>query len=216
MTYTTLKGSAGRLEGEHFSSEGMKQESIALLLSPHPRLGGSMSTPIIRQLFDVCRAQDISVLRFNYRGVGRSEGSFDNGVGEIGDAAAALDWMQNKHADHKKCWVLGYSFGAWVGMQLLMRRPEINHFVSVSLPANLYDFTFLSPCPSSGLIVHGGSDKVAKPASVRALIKQLKEQEGIDVVYKEIAGANHMFNKHTGAMIKTVDKYVNEAMQNAN
>ena len=49
----------------------------------------------------------------------------------------------------------GYSFGAWIGMQLLMRRPEINRFISIAPPANLYDFSFLAPCPASGLLVHG-------------------------------------------------------------
>ena len=208
MSHVVVKGGAGRLEGEYFGASGKAQKSIALLLSPHPKLGGSMQTPIIRHLFDVCMGKEIAVLRFNYRGVGRSDGVFDNGIGEISDAAAALDWLQGSHAEHEKCWVLGYSFGAWIGMQLLMRRPEISNFVSIATPANIYDFTFLAPCPSSGLIVHGSSDKVASPASVRELSKRLKEQEGIEVVYKEIQGANHMFNQKTSAMIKTIDKYV--------
>ncbi len=208
MPHITIKGGAGRLEGEHFSADGKNQETIALLLSPHPRLGGSMQTPIIRHLFDVCMGQGIAVLRFNYRGVGLSTGAFENGIGEISDSAAALDWLQNEHSEHKKCWVFGYSFGAWIGMQLLMRRPEISNFVSIAIPANIYDFTFLAPCPSSGLIVHGSSDKVASPASARELSKRLKAQDGIDVVYKEIQGANHMFNDKTSTMIKAVDKYV--------
>lgn len=212
MPQIIIKGSAGRLEGDCHLGVGSEkpQKSIALLLAPHPQLGGSMQTPIIRHLFDVCMQQNIAVLRFNYRGVGRSEGEFDNGIGEISDAAAALDWLQTNNSGYEKCWVFGYSFGAWISMQLLMRRPEINNFVSISLPANIYDFTFLAPCPSSGLIVHGSSDKVASPSSVRELSKKLSTQQGVNIVYKEIQGANHMFNKKTDAMIKTINKYVSD------
>src|SRR3546814_11404890 len=64
-------------------------------------------------------------------------------VGELSDAASALDWVQQIHPEASTTWVAGYSFGAWIGIQLLMRRPEIKGFISVSPPANMYDFTFL-------------------------------------------------------------------------
>ncbi|KAF0138642.1 MAG: hypothetical protein FD153_1188 [Rhodospirillaceae bacterium] len=79
--------------------------------------------------------QGFSVLRFNFRGVGRSQGLFDNGRGELADAAAAFDWLQDVNAGATVCWVVGYSLGAWVSMQLLMRCPEAAAFISVSLPA---------------------------------------------------------------------------------
>jgi alpha/beta superfamily hydrolase len=93
-----------------------------------------------------------SVMRFNFRGVGRSQGRYDGGIGEIGDAAAALDWMQAVNPGHGGLWIAGYSFGAFIGMQLLMRRPEISGWVSVAPPANHYDFGFLAPCPCGGLM----------------------------------------------------------------
>ena len=66
------------------------------------------------------------------------------------------------------CWIAGFSFGAWIGMQLLMRRPEIEGFISIAPPANLYDFSFLAPCPSSGLIIHGDKDAVVPHKDVTA------------------------------------------------
>src|SRR3546814_6434439 len=107
-----------------------------------------------------------ATLRLNFRGVGRSQGTFDNGVGELSDAAAALDWVQSFHPEAQTTWIAGFSFGAWIGMQLLMRRPEIRGFISVAPPANMYDFTFLAPCPSSGIIVQGGSDEVVTAGAV--------------------------------------------------
>ena len=73
-----------------------------------------------------------TVLRFNFRGVGRSQGEYDQGVGELSDAASALDYLQSMNPNAKHCWVAGFSFGAWIGMQLLMRRPEITGFISVA------------------------------------------------------------------------------------
>ena len=104
------------------------------------------------------------LLRFNFRGVGRSQGTYDRGEGELSDAASALDWLQTFNPNASACWIAGHSFGAWIGMQLLMRRPEIDGFISVAPPANLFDFSFLAPCPSSGLIVHGNKDELVPRA----------------------------------------------------
>ena len=85
-----------------------------------------------------------SVLRFNYRGVGNSEGSYsgDEGIGEMTDAACALDWLLLSNTESTKVWVTGFSFGAFIGLNLLMRRPEIEGFIAISPPADKYDFSF--------------------------------------------------------------------------
>ena len=105
----------------------------------------------------------------------------------------------------------GFSFGAWIGMQLLMRRPEITGFISVAPPANLYDFSFLAPCPSSGLIINGSADRVAPPKDTKALVNKLHEQKGITITHTEIEGADHFFKDeeaHMKPMIGTVSDYV--------
>ncbi|HKK96614.1 MAG TPA: alpha/beta hydrolase, partial [Marivita sp.] len=97
----------------------------------------------------------------------------------------------------------------WIGMQLLMRRPEITGFISVSPPANMYDFSFLAPCPSSGLIINGTADRVAPPADTRSLVGKLAEQKGITVTHQEIEGADHFFqDTHMETMINDVSTYV--------
>ena len=96
-------------------------------------------------------------------------------VSELSDAAAALDWLQGMNPDAKSCWIAGYSFGAWIGMQLLMRRPEIDCFISVAPPANSYDFAFLAPCPSSGLIVGAERDEVVPQADIQKLVDHVGE-----------------------------------------
>jgi uncharacterized protein len=81
------------------------------------------------------------------------------------------------HPDSRSCWVAGFSFGAWIGMQLLMRRPEIEGFISIAPPANLYDFSFLAPCPSSGLIIHGDQTRWCRQGRAEAG-RQAEDPEG--------------------------------------
>ena len=90
-----------------------------------------MNNRVVFALFQAFQKRGYSVLRFNFRGVGRSQGRFDSGPGELSDAASALDWMQSVNPNASGCWIGGYSFGAWIGMQLLMRRPEIDGFIAV-------------------------------------------------------------------------------------
>ena len=115
----------------------------------------------------------------------------------------------NQNARH--CWVAGFSFGAWIGMQLLMRRPDITGFVSVAPPANLYDFSFLAPCPASGLIINGTADRIAPPKDVAGLVAKLHEQKGITITHTQIEGADHFFKDeeaHMQPMLETVKTYV--------
>ena len=144
-----------------------------------------MNNQIVYNLFYVFVKRGFSALRFNFRGVGRSQGEFDHGQGELSDAAAALDWVQSVNPDARACWIAGFSFGAWIGMQLLMRRPEIEGFISVAPPANLYDFSFLAPCPSSGLIVHGRQGPRSRRQGRQKLVEKLKTQKGITIEHAD-------------------------------
>jgi alpha/beta superfamily hydrolase len=168
-----------------------------------------MNNKVVYNLHYAFYNMGFTVLRFNFRGVGRSQGEYDQGIGELSDAASALDYLQSMNQNAKHCWVAGFSFGAWIGMQLLMRRPEITGFISVSPPANMYDFSFLAPCPSSGLIINGGADRVAPPADTHALVDKLHEQKGITITHQEVEGAGHFFeDPHMDTLIDNVDSYV--------
>jgi alpha/beta superfamily hydrolase len=195
MPEVIFNGPEGRLEGR-YQAPADKHAPVAIILHPHPQFGGTMNHPIIYQLFYMFKARGFGVLRFNFRSVGRSQGYFDHGVGELSDAAAALDWLQGLNPDSRACWIGGFSFGAWIGMQLLMRRPEVEGFISVAPPANLHDFSFLAPCPSSGLIVHGDNDKVVPRHATQGLVEKLQSQKGIVIDHEIIAGANHFFEDH--------------------
>jgi alpha/beta superfamily hydrolase len=211
MPEVIFNGTEGRLEGRYHHSK-RSAAPIALMLHPHPLHGGTMNNRVVFGLFQAFQRRGFSVLRFNFRGVGRSQGRFDAGQGELSDAAAALDWMQTVNPNASACWIAGYSFGAWIGMQLLMRRPEIDGFVSISPPAGTLDFTFLAPCPASGLIVHGSRDEVVPPEAVEKLAKKLANQKNVFVDYRLINGADHFYGERMPELMSIVDSYLDRAL----
>ena len=153
-----------------------------------------------------------SCLRFNFRGVGKSEGSFDQGIGELADATSALDFLQSNVPNARACWVVGFSFGAWIGMQILIRRPEVTGFVAISPPASTYDFSFLAPCPSSGLIISGSNDKVVPSQKVTDLVAKLQQQKGIVITHEVIENANHFYDQGMSQMLEKTKNYVQKRL----
>ncbi len=211
MPEVIFNGPDGRLEGRY--QQGKEESSpLALILHSDSQSGGSMNNKVAYTLFQTFNMLGFSVLRFNFRGVGRSQGTYDGGIGELGDAAAALDWLQAVNKEAKTCWVAGHSFGAWIGMQLLMRRPEISGFISAAPPANSKDFSFLAPCPASGLILHGGEDAAVPEASVAALAEKLSGQRSIHIHYKMFPHADHDFNNHLRDLNVSIMEYVRDVM----
>ncbi|GIS15200.1 MAG: hypothetical protein CM15mP117_06320 [Alphaproteobacteria bacterium] len=154
------------------------------------------------------QARGFSVLRFNFRGVGKSQGSYDNGEGELADAATAMDWLQNQNPASTECWIAGFSFGSWIGMQLMMRRPEITGFISISPPASTHDFTFLAPCPVSGLIVQGGENSQVSSDRILQLVDKISKQKGVTIDVGIIERANQFFSAHLNEAMEAVSKYV--------
>jgi alpha/beta superfamily hydrolase len=171
-----------------------------------------MNHPVVAQLFLLFMKRGFSVLRFNFRGVGRSQGEFDAGIGELADAATALDWLQATNPTASQTWVAGFDFGAYIGMQLLMRRPETDGFISVSPPTNMYDFSFLAPCPASGLFLHGSADGVVPPTEVERVVTKLRTQKGIVIDYDIIDGADHFWAHNLADVESHVGGYMDKRL----
>ncbi len=214
MPEVIFNGLVGRLEGSYHHSK-RPSAPIALLLHPHPQYGGTMNNKVVYALYQSFVRRNFSVLRFNFRGVGRSQGRFDNGQGELSDAAAALDWMQVHNPNATNCWIGGFSFGAWISMQLMMRRPEISGFISVAPPASLYDFSFLAPCPSSGIIIHGDADEIIPIASVDKLNQKISSQKNISIEYQIIKGGDHFFADQIDILNGHIENYLNKVLTKA-
>ncbi len=207
MPEVILNGAEGRLEGRYTHNKG-PNAPVAIMLHPHPQHGGTMNNKIVYSLYHIFTRRGFSTLRFNFRGVGRSQGSFARGEGELADAAAALDWLQGYNEDASQCWIAGFSFGAWIGMQLLMRRPEITGFITIAPPANVYDFSFLAPCPASGLILQGNADDIVPHDAVGKLVEKLRTQRHIKIDYRLLPGANHFFHGMIDELGNEVEAYL--------
>lgn len=207
MPEVIFTGPEGRLEGRYQRGRG-ENPPLALVLHPHPLFGGSMNNRAVYELYNMFLRRGFSVLRFNFRGVGRSVGEYDQGQGELADAATALDFLQSLNPNAPFAWVGGVSFGSWIGMQLLMRRPEIVGFISVSASANLFDFTFLAPCPSSGVVLHGEVDKVCAPEETKTMVDRTRTQKGRKIEFQVIPGADHFFETHMDELIGAADAYL--------
>ena len=215
MPEVHFNGPEGRLEGRYHPSS-KTNAPIAIVLHPHPQHGGTMNNKIVYTVYNAFAEKGFTVMRFNFRGVGKSEGEFDHGIGELSDAAAALDWLQSFNSNAPRCWVAGFSFGAWIGMQLLMRRPEVDRFLSLAPPANMFDFSFLAPCPSSGLIIHGTADQHVPESNIAQLFEKLSSQKTITVELEKMRGADHFFTDRLDELRIVIDKYFDDNLSNNN
>jgi len=200
-----IPGPCGRIQAKYFKN--MQQGApVALVLQPHPQYGGTMNNRIVYETYNSFYKNGFSVIRINFRGVEKSDGVFDNGQGELSDAAAALDWIEKENPGFSQCWVSGFSFC----MQLIMRRPEVNKFIAISPQPNVYDFTFLAPCPISGLIIYGKNDELVPEDSLLNLKKRLNMQKNIDVKFDSIINANHFYKGKMKELSFTVERYLKD------
>ena len=202
-----IPGTCGRIQAKYFKNK-QQGSPIALVLQPHPQYGGSMNNRIVYETYNCFYKNNFSVIRINFRGVGKSDGVFDNGQGELSDAAAALDWIEKENPGYSQCWVAGFSFGALICMQLIMRRPEVNKFITISPQPNLYDFSFLSPCPISGIVIYGKNDELVHIDSISNLKKRLSIQKNIEVKFEAIPNANHFYKNKEKELSTIIDHYI--------
>ncbi len=209
MHEITIPGPEGRIEAR-YNKGPSNNPPLVILLHPHPQHGGNMNNKVIYNCFKNFTSLGFSVLRFNYRGVGKSQGEYsgDEGIGEMTDAACALDWLLLNNTESTRVWVVGFSFGAFIALNLLMRRPEIENFIAISPPADRYDFSFLAPCPVSGLILQGDSDDIVNETDVALFANKLDSQRSISVKYSKIKGADHFFSDQLDLVNDIIKKYV--------
>jgi len=204
-----IPGPSGRIQAKYIKNK-QQGSPIALVLQPHPQYGGTMNNRIVYEAYNCFYKNGFSVIRINFRGVEKSDGIFDNGQGELSDAAAALDWLEKENPGYSQCWVAGFSFGSLICMQLIMRRPEVNKFIAISPQPNVYDFTFLAPCPISGLVTYGKSDELVPEDSILNLKKRLSSQKNIEVKFDSISNANHFYKKKEKELSECIDRYLKD------
>ena len=207
MPEVIISGNVGRIEGRYHQNPNPKAP-VALVLHPHPLYGGTMNNKITYNLYKAFANNGYSVLRVNFRGVGKSQGKFDNGVGDLMDITAVINWLHDQNMEATDFWIAGFSFGAWIALQTVMRRPEIENYILVAPPASKYDFNFIVPCSASGLIIQGEKDEITKEQDSARLAEKLSARDGAEVAYQMVPNADHFFKEQMPEFEEAIDNYI--------
>ena len=158
---------------------------------PHPVYGGTMDNRVVYRASKAAVEAGYAALRFNFRGAGRSTGQFDQGLGEREDATAAIYWLENRYPALDLA-VIGYSFGAWVGLDAGYSAPRIKALVGLGLPLNLYDFAFLISNPKPALYLVGTNDEFCSQENLNRFASRLPSTSSLH----RIEGTDHFFAGH--------------------
>lgn len=170
-----LPGPAGRIElVVDVPETGSERKAVAIICHPHPLHGGSLHNKVVTILERALRELGAKTVRFNFRGVGESEGSHDEGRGETLDLLAVADWVRKALPDHD-LWLAGFSFGAYIAL-LGARHLPAKLMVSIAPPAGRWDFAAVLPPDCPWLVVQGEADDVVDPHEVYRWIDGLAEK----------------------------------------
>lgn len=160
----------------------------ALVCHPHPLFGGTMHNKVVYQAAKSLDALGLSVLRFNFRGTGKSEGKHDRGEGERDDVRAALDFLSAEFPSVALL-VAGFSFGCWVGLRVGCEEARVSILIGLGTPVNSTDFSFLKQCAKPKLFVHGANDIYGAVDKVKSLVASSPGENKLVVVEE----ADHFF-----------------------
>jgi alpha/beta superfamily hydrolase len=204
----SLAGPAGRLEA--LLNVGVPNAShAAVVCHPHPLFGGTLHNKVVFHAMKALNSFGFPVLRFNFRGTGLSEGEHANGVGEVEDVRAALDWIEGEFA--VPVIFAGFSFGAAVGLRAANDDDRIPALIALGLPAipiesRVYDFEFLRTCTKPKLFVNGSRDQFAPPGKLEALVDTFSEPKKL----VRIEAGDHFFAGRLREMRETIEVWVKE------
>lgn len=185
-----IPGPVGSLEGLMNARPDGAPRAIAILGHPLPTAGGTMHTKALFHAAKALARIDVPVLRFNFRGVGRSAGSFSDGAGEQDDFRAALDFMTKRYPEVTRVWCGGMSFGSWVGMSVGAADPRATALIGIACPVNKYDYSGVVSSGKPVFLVHGERDELIPLKDVRKFYAQLSEPKELVV----IDAADHLFD----------------------
>jgi alpha/beta superfamily hydrolase len=191
-----------------FEANGLKLEGVladspddkgVVISHPHPLYGGTMHNNVVKALAHAYQEEGFSTLRFNFRGVEKSEGDFANGVGEQEDVKAALQTLGKKYMD-----LAGYSFGAWVNALGLAKFEEAQRLIMVSPPVSAIDFSFLEHSPRIKLVICGSRDEFAEYKKVEKMLPKWNDQ----ALFRVIQGADHFYSGYEDDLIDVIGSFL--------
>jgi alpha/beta superfamily hydrolase len=201
-----LPGPVGRLEAVLWTPPSPTAPPLAALVChPHPLFGGTMHNKVVFQAAKSIDALGVPVLRFNFRGAGRSEGVHDRGIGERDDVRAALQFLIAEFPGAPLMFA-GFSFGSIVGLREGCQSPEVTQLIGLGLPVNNSDVSFLFKCPKPKLFVHGSNDEHGEVRKLEELVPSLPGENRLVIV----EGVDHFFTGKLSAVDRAITVWLRE------
>jgi alpha/beta superfamily hydrolase len=197
-----IQGPVGRLEGIFQGDPGGEPAWLALVCHPHPLGGGTMHTKVVHRTARALEGAGMHVLRFNFRGVGASQGVHDKGIGEQDDARAALDTLTSLYSG-KSVLMAGFSFGSWVGLKVGAADSRVEALIGIAPPANLFDFSFLNESTKPKMFIHGTEDTIAPLGDFESAFRDMSGPKGL----VKIRGGDHLLTGHLDEVGRAVSSF---------
>jgi len=183
--------------------EATSAVAAAVVCHPHPRGGGTMNNNVVYRAAKALVAGGVTALRFNFRGVGASSGSYADGVGEEEDVRAAVDFLRAQ-APGLPIWITGFSFGARVGLTVGARSDDVSKLFGIGLALDMFDYSFLSSCDKPKAIVQASQDEYAGRDKIEAAVRGMSDPKRLWIV----EGASHLFTGHLDAFERAAEEAV--------
>jgi uncharacterized protein len=199
---TFIEGPAGRLEAILKEPTGAVTHA-AVVCHPHPLFGGTMHNKVVYRIAKAFQNSGFAVLRFNFRGTGRSQGEHDQGRGEKDDLIAAMRFVERKY-EGAAVWLSGFSFGAAVMLRVACEDASARGLVAAGVPVTKYDFGHLADCAIPKLFVQGSLDEFGTVPDLERLVASLDEPKQLSV----IEGAGHFFEGHLDRLSQIIMDYI--------
>lgn len=180
------------LEGKVDCAAGESPQGFAVICHPHPLYGGSMHNKVVHTLAKSLAENQYTAVRFNFRGVGDSSGSYAEGIGEVDDAMAVIDWVLQQQSDiHSDIPVIlaGFSFGSFIALQAAAKT-QCKALITIAPPVRMFDFENLQGVDFPWLLIQGDEDEVVDINSVINWVRTLKQPPQLEI----INGSSHFFH----------------------
>lgn len=211
MKTTRVRFTSGELslEGMLSMPEGSGPFRAAIICHPHPLFGGSMDNIVVNSLFDALTRASVISFKFNFRGVGHSEGTFSQGVGEQEDVTAAISFVASiKEVDPQRIALIGYSAGVGFGFPVGAKDDRIKALVAISPPLDMFDFGFFRNCSKPKQLLSGDDDEFTTPSRFLEFCHTIPPPKE----YEIIEGADHFWGGYQDLVAAKVVRFLGSAL----
>lgn len=204
-----IRAAHGQLEAILKEPRESVLRGVALVLHPHPLGGGTMHNRVVFRAAGALNDAGLVSLRINFRGVGQSTGTHDEGRGERNDACASLDYLSENYPGQPVT-LCGFSFGAWVGMEIGVFDSRVVRLISLGTPVDKYDFSFLAACRKPILFVQGDRDEFGTLEHLLSLVTKVEQNGNAQLTV--IAGADHFFDGHLNELKQAITAWTTKQL----